>query len=230
MWGSSSASSRRTETARSAAAWRASTTRPPAALRSPSNRRPSTWHERTRSCRRANHPATQEVVPPPVAAPVNELEERRGRRGRSWPALVAAAVAVLLVVSAVALFGPDRSTEGAGIDGSTGGRASPATRGARHGLSARGARRAPVGFGVRRPGSGQGLRDLDVAGVDARERWMRPTARRLHRRVRRRGSDRHRSDGRDRGARVLPVRTNHDARSWSAIRWSRSRPARLSAT
>jgi hypothetical protein len=65
---------------------------------------------------RANHPATQEIVPPPVAAPVNELEERRGRRGRSWPALVAAAVAVLLVVSAVALFGPNRST---GVQAST---------------------------------------------------------------------------------------------------------------
>jgi len=62
--------------------------------------------------RRANHPATQEVVaPPPVAVPIDELGERRASHRRSWPALVAAAVAILLVVSAVALFGPQRSTE-----------------------------------------------------------------------------------------------------------------------
>jgi hypothetical protein len=66
--------------------------------------------------RRVNHPATQEIAPPPAAAPIDELGERRARRGRSWPALVAAAVAILLVVSAVALFGPQRST---GVQAST---------------------------------------------------------------------------------------------------------------
>ncbi len=59
---------------------------------------------------RATHPATQEVAPAPVAGPTDELEARRGRRGRSWPALVAAAVAIILAVSAVVLFGPERST------------------------------------------------------------------------------------------------------------------------
>ena len=61
--------------------------------------------------RRANHPATQEVAPQQVPAPIDELGVRRDRRGRSWPALVAAAVAILLVVSAFALFGPRRSTD-----------------------------------------------------------------------------------------------------------------------
>lgn len=66
--------------------------------------------------RRATHPVTQEVAPPPVAGPVDELEVRRARRGRSWPALVAAAVAIVLVASAVVLFGPQRST---GVQAST---------------------------------------------------------------------------------------------------------------
>jgi Anti-sigma-K factor rskA, C-terminal len=66
--------------------------------------------------RRATHPATQEVAPPPVAGPIDELGARRARRGRSWPALVAAAVAIVLVASAVALFGPQRST---GVQAST---------------------------------------------------------------------------------------------------------------
>jgi Anti-sigma-K factor rskA len=67
--------------------------------------------------RRATHPATQEIAPPPPATSIDELSERRTRRGRSWPALVAAAVAILLVVSAVAFFGPQRST---GVQASTG--------------------------------------------------------------------------------------------------------------
>ena len=66
--------------------------------------------------RRANHPATQEIAPASVAAPVVELGERRARRGRSWPALVAAAVAILVVIAAVAFFGPQRST---GVQAST---------------------------------------------------------------------------------------------------------------
>ena len=66
--------------------------------------------------RRANHPATQEIVPPPVAAPVDELEERRAHRSRSWPPLVAAAVAIILAVSAVVIFRPERST---GVQAST---------------------------------------------------------------------------------------------------------------
>jgi hypothetical protein len=60
--------------------------------------------------RRANHPATQEVAPAPAAAPIDEVAARRARRGRSWPALAAAAVAGVLVIVAVAIFGPARTT------------------------------------------------------------------------------------------------------------------------
>lgn len=66
--------------------------------------------------RRATHPATQDAAPPPIAGTIDELEARRARRGRSWPAPVAAAVAVILAVSAVVLFGSDRST---GVQAST---------------------------------------------------------------------------------------------------------------
>ena len=59
---------------------------------------------------RATHPATQDVAPAPVTGPVDELGARRVRR-RSWPALVAAAAAIILAVSAVVLFGPERSTD-----------------------------------------------------------------------------------------------------------------------
>ena len=67
--------------------------------------------------RRATHPATQEVAPAPPAVPIDELRERRSRPGRTWPALVAAAAAVVLVISGVAIFGPLRST---GVAVSTG--------------------------------------------------------------------------------------------------------------
>jgi hypothetical protein len=60
--------------------------------------------------RRATHPATQEVAPTPPAIPIDELRERRSRPGRTWPAIAAAAAALLLVISAVAIFGPQRST------------------------------------------------------------------------------------------------------------------------
>jgi anti-sigma-K factor RskA len=60
--------------------------------------------------RRATHPATQEIAPTPARPPIDELGERRARSGRIWPALVAAAVAILLVVSGIVLFGPQRST------------------------------------------------------------------------------------------------------------------------
>ena len=66
--------------------------------------------------RRATHPATQDVAPPPVTGTIDELQARRTRRGRSWRPLVAAAVAVILAVSAVMLFGPERST---GVQAST---------------------------------------------------------------------------------------------------------------
>ena len=60
--------------------------------------------------RRATHPATQEVAPTPPAIRIDELRERRSRPGRTWPAIAAAAAALLLVISAVAIFGPQRST------------------------------------------------------------------------------------------------------------------------
>lgn len=59
---------------------------------------------------RATHPATQEVAPGPLSPPVDELGARRGRRSRSWPAIGAAAAAIVLVVSSVAVLGPFRST------------------------------------------------------------------------------------------------------------------------
>jgi hypothetical protein len=61
--------------------------------------------------RRATHPATQDVAPVSVAPPIDELGARRSGRGRTWVALAAAAVAVVLVIGAVAIFGPMRSTE-----------------------------------------------------------------------------------------------------------------------
>jgi len=67
--------------------------------------------------RRATHPATQDKPPSPTAPGIDELGERRTRRARVWPALVAAAVAIILAVSAVVLFGPDRRT---GVQASTG--------------------------------------------------------------------------------------------------------------
>lgn len=60
--------------------------------------------------RRVNHPAAQEVAPERPAIPIDELRSRRSRRGRTRPALVAAAAVVVLVVSAVAISGPLRST------------------------------------------------------------------------------------------------------------------------
>jgi anti-sigma-K factor RskA len=60
--------------------------------------------------RRATHPATQELAPVPPAIPIGELRERRSRHRRTWPALVAAAAVVVLVISAVAILGPQRST------------------------------------------------------------------------------------------------------------------------
>jgi hypothetical protein len=61
--------------------------------------------------RRATHPATQEAAPPPSVLPTDELGARRSRRGRTWPALVAAAAVVALLVSSLAIFGPGRTTE-----------------------------------------------------------------------------------------------------------------------
>ncbi len=61
--------------------------------------------------RRANHPATQEVAPASTTSPIDEVAARRVRRGRSWPALAAAAVAAVLVIAAVAIIGPMRTTE-----------------------------------------------------------------------------------------------------------------------
>jgi anti-sigma-K factor RskA len=66
--------------------------------------------------RRANHPATQEVAPAPVAAPIDELGARRSRRGRTWPAIAAAAAAIVVAISAVAVILPLRST---GVTAST---------------------------------------------------------------------------------------------------------------
>lgn len=60
--------------------------------------------------RRATHPATQEVASTPPAVPIDELGARRSRRGRTWPVLAAAAAVVVLVISAVAILGPLRST------------------------------------------------------------------------------------------------------------------------
>ena len=179
--------------------------------------------------RRATHPATQDVAPAPVTGPIDELEARRARRGRSWPALVAAAVAIILAVSAVVLFGPERST---GVQASTDqqvvgftGDAGELAMAYRPGA----VRRAAGGIGVRGSGGGQGLRDLDVAGNDARERWMRAPARRIHRRVRGRRSDRHRSDGGHRGTRVLPVGTHHHAGPGQRSAARVAGPTRLSA-
>ncbi|MGZ5212130.1 MAG: anti-sigma factor [Actinomycetota bacterium] len=60
--------------------------------------------------RRATHPATQEAAPAPPAIPIDELRARRSRPARTWPVLVAAAALVVLMISAVAIFGPLRST------------------------------------------------------------------------------------------------------------------------
>ncbi len=160
--------------------------------------------------RRANHPATQEAVPPPVAAPVDELGERRGRRGRSWPALVAAAVAILLVVSAVALFGPERSTEVQAsttqqVVGFTGdaGELAMAYRPGEPGALL-------LGSGFADPGADKVYAIWMLQGsTPVSGGCVRPHDG-IHRRVRGRGSGRHRSDGRDRGARVLPVRPDDD--------------------
>lgn len=59
---------------------------------------------------RATHPATQDVAPGPLSPPLDELGARRTQRSRSWPAIAAAAAAIVLVVSAVAILGPFRST------------------------------------------------------------------------------------------------------------------------
>jgi Anti-sigma-K factor rskA len=61
--------------------------------------------------RRVNHPATQEAAPVPAAAPIDELGARRSRRGRTWPALAAAAAAIVVAISAVVIIGPVRSTD-----------------------------------------------------------------------------------------------------------------------
>jgi hypothetical protein len=61
--------------------------------------------------RRATHPATQEVTPTPPAVPIDELGARRSRRGRTWPALTAAAAVVALVISAMTILGPLRTTK-----------------------------------------------------------------------------------------------------------------------
>jgi anti-sigma-K factor RskA len=61
--------------------------------------------------RRATHPATQEVAPAPATVPIDALRARRPPRGRTWPALAAAAAVVVLVISAVTVFGSLRSTE-----------------------------------------------------------------------------------------------------------------------
>ena len=61
--------------------------------------------------RRATHPATQDAVPPPSVLPTTSSERDVPAVGRTWPALVAAAAVVVLLVSAVAIFGPGRSTE-----------------------------------------------------------------------------------------------------------------------
>ena len=60
---------------------------------------------------RATHPATQDVAPGPLSPPADELGARRGRPGRSWPRIAAAAAAIVLVGSAVAIVGPFRSTD-----------------------------------------------------------------------------------------------------------------------
>jgi anti-sigma-K factor RskA len=65
---------------------------------------------------RATHPATQEVAPAPPTTPIDELRARRSRRPRAWPALVAAAAVVVLVVSGVTIF---RSLRPAGLHLST---------------------------------------------------------------------------------------------------------------
>jgi Anti-sigma-K factor rskA len=59
---------------------------------------------------RATHPATQDVAPTPAAVSIDELRARRSRRDRAWPALVAAAAVVVLVISAVTISLPPRPT------------------------------------------------------------------------------------------------------------------------
>jgi hypothetical protein len=66
--------------------------------------------------RRATHPATQDVAPAPPAVPIDALRARRPPRGRSWPAIAAAAAVVVLVISAVTIFGSLRSI---GVQAST---------------------------------------------------------------------------------------------------------------
>jgi hypothetical protein len=66
--------------------------------------------------RRATHPATQEIAPPPPAVPIDALRTRRAPGGRSWPALAAAAAVVVLVISAVTVFSSLRSI---GVQAST---------------------------------------------------------------------------------------------------------------
>ena len=60
--------------------------------------------------RRVTHPATQEAAPATRPAPIDELEARRARPRRGWPILAAAAAAVAVIVAAVAILGPTRST------------------------------------------------------------------------------------------------------------------------
>lgn len=59
---------------------------------------------------RATHPATQDVAPGPLSPPVDELGARRVRPSRSWTTIAAVAAAIVLLVSAVTVLGPSRST------------------------------------------------------------------------------------------------------------------------
>jgi Anti-sigma-K factor rskA len=58
----------------------------------------------------AEAPAPAEVVGAETPAPVDEVAERRDRRGRAWQAVVGVAAVIALLAVAVSVFGPSRTT------------------------------------------------------------------------------------------------------------------------
>ncbi len=160
---------------------------------------------------RANHPATQEVAPPPAAVPIDELGARRASAGRRWPVLAAAAAVVVLVVAAVTISSSLRSIDVqastdqtvVGFTGDAGELAMAYQPGKPGALI--------VGSNLADPGSDKVYEIWMLQGHDGRERRLRATARRIDRRVRARRPRGHRSDGRDRRTRLLSLAADQRA-------------------